>query len=116
MNKLIGMVSVLATGLVMGSVSTANAAEPSQSIARAQQVSFADLDLSTTDGLTVARARVHQIAANLCSQVADSLDLSRQPNYVKCIDKALSDASPRLEVMAHNTAPVTKVASNRVNE
>jgi UrcA family protein len=60
-------------------------------------VSLADLDLSTPAGLSLARERIHQSARKLCEQVSDPLDLSRQSNYVACVDESVTQA------MAHIT-------------
>jgi UrcA family protein len=119
MNKLItlqklSLASIVATGLVVVGAVSPVAAEPSPSMSRTHQVSFNDLDLSTAEGMGIARDRVHQMARSLCSQVADSLDLSRQPNYVKCIDAAMASALPRLEVLARSKGATSKVAANKV--
>jgi UrcA family protein len=59
---------------------------------RSEQVSIAGLDLSTTDGLHVARERVHQVARRLCLQLVDQNDLSHQSNYVNCVEDAVAGA------------------------
>jgi UrcA family protein len=59
---------------------------------RAAKVSLAGLDLSTAAGARAARERLHQAARRLCTQVADSLDLSHQANFVKCVDETLAKA------------------------
>jgi UrcA family protein len=56
------------------------------------KVSLSDLNLATPEGARVARERLHREARRLCSQVADELDLSRQPNFVACVDEALTKA------------------------
>ena len=61
-------------------------------VTRTANVSLADLDLSTPEGARAARERLHQTARRLCAQVADSLDLSHQPNFVKCVDDTLAAA------------------------
>jgi UrcA family protein len=60
--------------------------------ARSAKVSLADLDLSTAAGARAARERLHQAARRLCTQVADSHDLSHQANFVKCVDATLAKA------------------------
>jgi UrcA family protein len=59
---------------------------------RAAKVSLADLDLATPEGARAAHERLHQEARRLCSEVADDLDLSRQANYVACIDESVAKA------------------------
>jgi UrcA family protein len=67
---------------------------------RVKAVSLADIDLSTVEGQRAAHERLHQAARGLCSQVADELDLSRQANYVACIDIAMAKADRQLQAMA----------------
>jgi UrcA family protein len=59
---------------------------------RSEKVSIAGLDLSTPDGLNVARERVSQVARRLCLQLVDQNDRSRQWNYVNCVDDAVASA------------------------
>jgi UrcA family protein len=59
---------------------------------RTSKVSLSDLDLATPEGARVARERLHREARRLCNQVADELDLSRQPNFVACVDETLAKA------------------------
>jgi UrcA family protein len=61
-------------------------------VTRTARVSLADVDLSTPEGARAARERLHQTVRRLCAQVADSLDLSYQPNFVKCVDETLAAA------------------------
>jgi UrcA family protein len=56
----------------------------------------ADLDLSTQEGLRIARERIHQVARNLCTQLASPLDLSHQSNFVACVESAMDRASRQL--------------------
>jgi UrcA family protein len=59
---------------------------------RTSKVSLSDLNLATSEGARVARERLHREARRLCNQVADELDLSRQPNFVACVEEALAKA------------------------
>ncbi len=76
---------------------------------RTAQVKLADLDLSTADGQQVAQARLHEVARTLCNRVSDSLDLSHQANYIKCIDSTVSKANERLQALV-NQKTATRVA------
>jgi UrcA family protein len=62
------------------------------SLTRSQTVSLAGLDLSSPAGMAAAQERVHQTARRLCFQLSDATDLSRQPNYVRCVDEAVASA------------------------
>jgi UrcA family protein len=66
------------------------------SVTRTENVSLADLDLSTPEGVRAAHDRLHETARRLCSQVADSQDISHQPNYVACVDETLANALRQL--------------------
>jgi UrcA family protein len=66
---------------------------------RIKTVSLADIDLSTVEGQRAAHERLHQAARRLCSIVADELDLSRQANYVACVDMAMAKADRQLQAM-----------------
>jgi UrcA family protein len=70
---------------------------------RTSKVSLIGLDLSTPEGARVARERLHQEARRLCNQVSDELDLSRQPNFVACVDETLAKALQQV-------APAARVA------
>jgi len=74
-------------------------ADPSSGGMRAKQVSLADIDLSTAEGQRAAHERLHRAARQLCSQVADELDLSHQANYLACIDMAMAKADRSLQAM-----------------
>ena len=67
---------------------------------RAKKVTLAGIDLSTLEGQRAARERLHQAARQLCSQVADELDLSHHENYLACVDIAMAKAEPLLQAMA----------------
>ena len=59
---------------------------------RTSKVSLSDLNLATPEGARIARERLDREARRLCNQVADELDLSRQSNFVACVDEALAKA------------------------
>jgi UrcA family protein len=61
-------------------------------VTRSAKVSLADLDLATEEGQSAARERLHQVARRLCSQVADSVSLAHQPNFVACVQDTLTAA------------------------
>jgi UrcA family protein len=83
--------AVLLSLSVIASAAIAGQSEsPSQS--RSAAVSLAGLDLATPAGMAAAQERVHQTARRLCFQLSDAADLSRQPNYVRCVDEAVASA------------------------
>jgi UrcA family protein len=76
---------------------------------RTAQVKIADLDLSTAEGQQVAQARLHEVARTLCNRVSDSLDLSHQANYIKCVDSSVAKANQRLQALV-NQQSATRMA------
>jgi len=70
-------------------------------LTRTVSVSIADLDLSTAEGVRTARDRLHETARRLCSQVADSQDVSHQANFVSCVDETLASAVQKLTSPVH---------------
>jgi UrcA family protein len=68
---------------------------------RTAHVTLAGLNLSTAMGQQVAQARLHEVARTLCNRVADSLDLSHQANYVKCVDSAVAKANQQLQALVN---------------
>jgi UrcA family protein len=54
------------------------------------KLSLSGLDLSTPEGMSTARERVHQAARSLCGEVADDLDLSHRENFLKCVDTTIA--------------------------
>ena len=75
-----------------------------------KRLSFADLDLSTPEGVQTAHERLQQVARNLCYQVADDLDLSQHANFLVCVDKAMAQALPKVEELAPQKVPTPDVA------
>jgi UrcA family protein len=59
---------------------------------RSAKVSLAGLDLSTPEGMTSARERLHGTAVRLCTQVVDELDLSHHANFLQCVDSTVTAA------------------------
>lgn len=83
---------------------------------RTQQLSLMDLNLATIEGQQAARARLQQMAKNLCAQVEDELDLSRHANYLKCVDTATARALPHLDAMIRSETGVRTAAVKPVQQ
>ena len=94
----------LASGIAVAGPNTESAP-----VTRSAKVSLADLDLSTPQGARAARERLRQTARHLCDRVADELDLSRQTNYVACVDETLAAALRKVNEPAATSAPGTSV-------
>jgi len=59
---------------------------------RVADVSLADLNLSTSEGMRVARERLHAMAQRICAGQAEIAGLSSSPNFVACVDNTLTGA------------------------
>jgi UrcA family protein len=55
-------------------------------------VSLADLDLSTEQGMQMARDRLDKTARRLCKQVVNPWTLSHHTQYLRCVDDATTAA------------------------
>jgi UrcA family protein len=61
------------------------------STSRVTDVSLADLDLSTPDGMRVARERLHTMAQRICAG-PENRGLTSQPQLVACVDATVAGA------------------------
>lgn len=104
----------VAAMLAFVGLNTQTLADPNAGQTRARKVTLADIDLSTVEGQRAARERLHKAARDLCSQVADELDLSRRANYLACVDTAMTKAEPRLQAMV-NSSGAKSLARNQGN-
>jgi UrcA family protein len=59
---------------------------------RVADVSLADLNLSTPDGMRVARERLHAMAQRICAARTDNRGVSSQPSFVVCVDNTVAGA------------------------
>jgi len=71
-----------------------------KSVTRARDVSLADLDLATPEGLRAARERLRTMARRLCAELARSRELSYQPNFAACVDDTLAGALAQVNALA----------------
>jgi UrcA family protein len=87
---------------------------------RVADVSLADLDLSTPEGMRVASERLHTMAQRVCAEpadnrAADNRGLWSQPNFVACVDSTLAGALRQINALrqVHGTSrhSVTRAAN-----
>jgi UrcA family protein len=89
---------------------------------RVEDVSLADLDLSTSEGMRVARERLHAMAQRICARNADIPGLSSSPNFVACVDGTLAGAlrnirtlKPSNETTRHSVTRAANVSLADLN-
>lgn len=86
----VGAAALLTLSVVAFTAIAGQTESPSKS--RSEAVSLAGLNLATPGGMAAAQERVHKTARRLCLQLSDATDLSRQANYVECVDEAVASA------------------------
>ena len=69
---------------------TANAAS-----SRVADVSLADLNLSTPEGMSAARERLHTMAERVCAEHTSAV----QPNSASCVDNTLTSALRQIDAL-----------------
>ncbi len=104
--------AIVALGALLGGLAaTAQAADAAYG-SRTKKVSLSDLDLSTIAGQETARVRLHQMARRLCGQVEEDLDVSRQSNFVKCVEAATAQSRPHLDAMIRGATAIRTAAND----
>lgn len=76
--------------------SMGRSAVQASSNARCAPALTTDLDLSTPEGLSAARDRVHQAAREPYKRIANPDYLSRESNYSACGDESFTSAMAKL--------------------
>jgi UrcA family protein len=82
----------------IGIASVATHADPSAATAassRVADVSLADLNLSTPEGMSAARERLQAMAQRVCAEHASST----QPNFATCVDSTLAGALRQIDAL-----------------
>lgn len=78
---------------------------------RVSDVSLADLNLSTPEGMSAARERLHTMAERMCAEHASA----SQPNFASCVDNTLTGALSQIEALkqinASSSHSVTRAAN-----
>jgi UrcA family protein len=77
--------------------------------ASASTMSLAGLDLTTPEGIAVARNRLHETARQICSQPVDTAEPSDRADFLRCMDITLINelkqvsSSARAAIVAHDS-------------
>jgi UrcA family protein len=89
---LMALFGILPVGTIADQPATAAA------VSRVAEVSLADLDLSTPEGLRVARDRLHTMAQRVCTGPAGR-GLSSEPTFGTCVDSTLAGALRQINAL-----------------
>ncbi len=88
--------AVLTVLSVIGSATTMAQQPEGVAESASAKASLAGLDLSTPEGMVVAKERVHQTARKVCSRIQHSTDLDHQSNFIECVDATMTSALQQL--------------------
>jgi len=62
-------------------------------------VSLSDLDLSTPEGMRLARDRLHTMAERVCADPGGEHDPSSQPAFGACVDRTVANALRQIDAV-----------------
>ena len=70
------------------------------------EVSLSDLNLSTPEGMRLARDRLHTMAERLCAERSGDREPSSQPTFSACVDSTVANAVRHIDTLrqTHATA------------
>jgi len=81
---------------------------------RVEDVSLADLDLSTSAGMRVAHDRLRAMAQRICAGRADNRGVASQPSFDVCVDRTVEGALGNISTLKTNATvrnSVTRAAN-----
>jgi UrcA family protein len=85
------------------------------SVSRVADVSLSDLDLSTPEGMRVARDRLHTMAQRVCAGPAGSRGLSSQPTFAACVDSTVANALRQIDALRQTNATMRHSVTRGAN-
>jgi UrcA family protein len=83
-------------------------------VSRVADVSLSDLDLSTPEGMRVARDRLHTMAQRVCAELG-SHGLSSQPTLAACVDSTVANALRQIDALKQTHTTVRKSVTRGAN-
>jgi len=75
-------------------------------ISRAADVSLSDLDLSTAEGMRLARERLHTMAGHVCAEGGGDREPSSQAAFDACVDSTVASALRQIYALGQTHTPV----------
>jgi UrcA family protein len=85
------------------------------SVSRVEDVALADLDLSTPEGMRVARDRLHTMAQRVCAAPADNRVASSPPTFAACVASTLQNALRQIDALGRTKATVRNSVTRGAN-
>jgi len=74
---------------------------PTRTGSSVADVSLSDLNLSTPDGMRLARYRLHTMAERLCAEVGVGREPPSQPAMGACVDSTVANALRHIDALRH---------------
>ena len=102
--------TVCATLLAVADQSIAGTADP-----RIADVSLADLNLSSAEGLRIARDRLQAMAQRVCAEAASGRDLSSEPSFAVCVESTLAAHLKQIKALGQNKVSVRDSVTRAAN-
>lgn len=75
-------------------------------VSRVADVSLANLDLSTPEGMRAARERLQTMAQRVCAEPAHSRGLPTQPNFIACVDSTVAGALGQINALKQTNTTI----------
>lgn len=97
----IGAVMLMALFATVPGRTIADQGAPKKAGSSVAEVSLSDLNLSTPDGMRLARYRLHTMAEHLCADDGVHRAPSSQPAMGACVDSTVANALRRIEALRH---------------
>ena len=104
------MVAVCGTLLAIADQSIAGTAD-----SRIANISLADLNLLSAEGMRTARDRLQAMAQRVCAEAADGRDLSSEPNFTVCVDSTLAAHLKQINALEQNRVGVRDSVTRAAN-
>src|SRR5437660_4454687 len=85
------------------------------SVSSVADVSLSDLNLSTPEGMHVARDRLHTMAERVCADRGGSRELSSQPTFTACVDSTVANALRQIDALRQTNTTVRHSVTRSAN-
>ena len=78
-------------------------------------VSLADLNLSSPEGMRTAHDRLQAMAQRVCAEAANGRDLSSEPNFAVCVQSTLAAHLKQINALGQNKVSVRDSVTRAAN-